>query len=537
MTAILDQFGQPFNYSTSIENPALSLDDPSTWDGLFGKSTEAGVEMTPRRALGHAPVWRGINLISNSVAKLPLVVYKQTSENARSRDKTHPAYRLLKRRPNRFVDAFQFRRTLTYHACFYGNGYASIFRDRHDKPEDLVILPPTQTYPIQYDGELWYIACINGENRRIPARDVLHIRGLSFDGLCGYSVYDLMAEALGVGLAARSFSARFFGDGANASGILMVPQAWDEKKMKALLAAFNQMATGLTKAHKVALLQEGAKFVPTTVDPEKSQLHETHDQEIRTAANILGLPPHKLGDNSKSSYNSLESENRAYLQDSLDPWLVAWESECNHKLLSEEEQTAETHYCEHIRDALERTDTKSEIESLGAQVEKGLMNQDEARAIRNLPPLPDGLGKKFYRSANIVEVGAPAAVEAFDAMARDRIDRLIGIETEKTRQQAAGLTPEDAPKFCAWVDRFYGSHRKKFTTGLSSLVRMACALFGQPNPEALTAQIVDDHIAHSIEQLKTATTFDEVSARLESWPTRTDTILASMKGPPHATAA
>ncbi len=534
-SVILDQFGRP--YAASLENPAMSLDDPRTWDDVLGGNlTETGVQVTPRKAIGYPPIWKGINLLSTGVAKLPLVVYERDGEDGRTRAKKHAAYSLLRRRPNRFISAFHFKRTLTYHALLWGNGYAAIFRDRNGQPEELLILPPT-TAPVQKDGDLWYIANIGGEDTRIPARDVLHLRGLSFDGLVGYSVIDIMGEALGVGLATRSYAARFFGEGATSGGVLMVPQSFGEEKVKNLLKAWEQMSEGLKRAHKVALLQEGAKFERTTINAQESQMVETQEHEIRMAANILNIPPHKLGDNSKSSYNSLEQENRAYLQDSLDPWLVCWESECDAKLLSDQEQADESHFCEFIRAALERTDTRNEIAALVEQVNNGILSLDEARAKQNLPPIPGGLGKKFRSPVNIAELGTtPAAPPkpadpsqpraALQALARDRFDRLIDIESNKATCSAKATTAT-GDAWLAWIDRFYAQHRKWMREALAPVVRMACALDGRNDPGDLVDQLVAAHIADSTSQLKAISPAD-VPALVAQWPARVDAFINSL---------
>lgn len=540
MSVILDQYGRP--YAASIENPAMSLDDPRTWDDVLGGSeTETGIRVTPRKAIGYPPLWRGINLISADVAKLPLKVYQRDGDNGRSVATKHAAYRLLRSKPNRFVTAFHFKRTLTYHALLWGNGYAAIFRDRRGQPEELLILPP-QTVPVQKDGELWYIADIGGEPTRIPARDVLHLRGLSFDGLTGYSVLDIMNEALGVGMATRSYAARFFSGGATSAGVLMVPGSFTETQVKNLLAAWEKMNEGLKRAHKVALLQDGAKFEPTTINAQESQMLETQEHEVRMCANILNLPPHKLGDNSKSSYNSLEQENRAYLQQSLDPWLVTWESECDDKLLTEQEHESESHFCEFIRAALERTSFRDEISGLVEQVNNGLINIDEARATQNRPPLPNGLGQLFRGPVNIAELGttpaAPAAPPdppdttsakaraALVDLARDRFDRLIKVETEKVTAAAA---KHSGDAWSAWVDRFYDQHSKWMRNALIPVVHMACALDSLMAEDALVEMIVERHTLDSKSQLKaTAPAPADVAALVVTWPARVDAFLAAL---------
>jgi len=527
---ILDQFGRPYN--ASLENPAMSLDDPRTWDDVIGGPTAtAGVRVTPRSVIGYPPIWRGVNLIAGSVAKLPLPVFKREADDSRSRDRKHPAYKLLRRKPNPWMTAFVFKRTLTFHAIFWGNGYAAIFRDRNGKPEELLILSPTETHPIQVNGELWYVTEIGGKPVKLRARDVLHIRGLSFDGLTGYALIEIMKEALGVGMAVRSYAAKFFGQGTLAGGVLMVPGKFEEKQMANLLASWEKMTEGLKKSHRVAILQDGAKWEKMTVDAEAAQMLQTQEHEVRMAANILQLPPHKLGDNSKSSYNSLEQENRAYLQDSLDPWLCAWESETDDKLLSVEELDNETHYCEFVRAALERTDSKNENDLLIAATNNGQMNLDEARAIRNLPPIPNGEGKKFRIPLNIGVIGEPAPAptasapgpsDAVKALVKDRLQRLIGVESSKAL--AAAKTKLNTPAaWNTWLDKFYA----QFATWLDDALTLSVQALASTKPKA---EIITAHVAQSKAELSKCTDAASVADVVATWPARAGRLLKDLQG-------
>ena len=189
-----------------LENPAVSLQDPAAWDRYFGgMGTEAGVKISPTNAMGHPPLWRAVSLISGSVAKLPVDVFRRLPEGAKERDTLHPATRLLKKRSSKYVKAFTLKQTLVGHALLRGNGYAAIERNNRGDATQLVLLDPDVTFPAMRDAELWYVTEIRGEQVRIPSRDVFHVRGLSNDGMKGYDIVTLMAEALSVGVGADLF--------------------------------------------------------------------------------------------------------------------------------------------------------------------------------------------------------------------------------------------------------------------------------------------------------------------------------------------
>lgn len=426
--------------SGSLENPRTSLSNPDAWllEAVGGGRTEAGVSVNSKSSIGYPPFWRGINLIASDVGRLPLAVYRRTGENNKERDSKHPAFRLLARKANRYLSAGTFRRTSQYHVLLRGNTYSAIFRKRNGEPEDLLPLSPTETYTVQENSLLWYVTKIGDEWRKLRAEDVLHIKGLSWDGITGHDVLSVMKEALGLGMGAREFGARYFGQGTNISGVLMVPGHFKKEQIENAIGSWEKMAGGLKKSHKVALLQDGVKFEPTQHSLEQNQYNEIRQFEIREVANILGIPPHKLGDSSRTSYNSLEQENMSYLQEGLDHWLRAWEEECWDKLLAEREKEQDTHVIEFTRAALTRTDFKSEVEALAAQVTNGLRTLDEARAVQNLPPYPDGLGAKPYFPLNMQRLGDPKPEPPKTAPAQQKPDdKAINNALRRTLRSAA----------------------------------------------------------------------------------------------------
>jgi HK97 family phage portal protein len=398
-----------FLNSGSLENPSVSLRDPDAWDrlGLGGDVETAGSRITTAKILAHPPVWKALNLISRTVGKLPLCVFRDDGQGDRRRAKEHPAYRLLKRAPNAAMIPFRFKQTLTFHAAAWGNGYAAIFRKR-GLPVSLVPLDPELTVFERRSGAMWYhtTSAVAG-GRWIAAEDVLHITGFSHDGISGINVFETMRKSLALGIAAREFGTKFFANGSNSGGVLMLPKGLTPEARNQRERDWDEGRKGLNNAFRTAILEEGARYIPTTVTPEAGQFLETRKFESREAANMFCVPPHKVGDDARSSYNSLEQENQSFLDETIDPWLVTWEEECAAKLLSEAERENETHLVEFIRDALLRADRRTETDSLIQEVNNGLLLPDEARKIRNMPALPNGIGTHPRMPANI-SILAPA---------------------------------------------------------------------------------------------------------------------------------
>ena len=448
-SAILAPSGRPYLVD-SLEDPRMSLDDPRTWDAVTGGSrTEAGVRVDAQTAIGQPAIWRAINLLANDVAKLPLTPYVRQADNGKTPATDHPGYRLTRRKANPMMTAFIFLRTMIYHAVFQGNACAVIDRDPYGLPQDLLLLDPAETARAVIGGRGYFVTTINGTQIKIPDNDVLHIMGLSHDGLWGHDLMEVFAEAFGLTVAARRFGARFFGHGTNASGVLMVPGHFSEEKIRNTFAAWDEMNAGLSNSHKVALLQDGVKWQQLTIAPEQAQFLGTRQFEIREIANVFGIPPHKLGDNSATSYNSLEQENANYLDESLDPWLVQTEHQYNHKLLSEEEQQADSHFFEFNRNARLRMDAATRAEVYTKFFGLGMSPNDFFRR-ENMPTIGP-VGDQRFRPGNFVPLDAPApaaanpqARAALKACIVDRLDRLQRIEAKRelTAKFYEGFSPQ-----------------------------------------------------------------------------------------------
>lgn len=326
------------------ENPNFALQSPEAWDTfLGGQKSSSGVRINRDTAYAHSAWWRGINLISRDVGKLPLLVFARNGEGKR-RAIEHPAFPLLRRKPNDWQTALIFRQQLTAHALTSGNGYAYVVRQGDGAPVELLPLDPDTTFAVRANGQVWYVTRANGENRKLAKEDVLHIKGLGFDGLTGYSVFEKARESLGQGLAVQKFNTIFFKNAAKPAVILTHAAKLNEKTKSELRESWERMQTGLENAHRTAILDQGLQAKELAVSARNAQMIEILNYNTRDIANWIGVPVHKLGDASNASYNSLEQENQSYLDDSLSFWLHNWCAECWDKLLSEQEKRDDSYH-------------------------------------------------------------------------------------------------------------------------------------------------------------------------------------------------
>ena len=388
---------------------ATSLDpvhprDPAIAKMLgVGMTTNSGVRVDEDKALGYPPFWRGVNLICNGLKKTDIYIYRRVGPDNRELAERHPSFKLLYESPDagRWMGAGTFRQTMTHNALVWGNGCAHIDRERGTDAKRITILPPDRTsmtygdfnaagrFEFNSEGTKYYfVRQQSGAVIYFPGDEVLHIKGLSPDGGWGYSVVDKLKESLGVGVAARDFGARFFGQGGVGAGLLFMPPGMDPEQQTEFVRAIKENHQGLGNAHKFLVLDSETKYEQMTIPQEHAQFLETRQFEIREVANILGVQPHKLGDATRTSYASLEQANQEHLDDTLDPWFTAWEEECELKLLSESDR--QTHYCEFNRESLMRMDHAAKTSSFTAGRNGGWFSVNDIRKMMNLPPIPNG---------------------------------------------------------------------------------------------------------------------------------------------------
>jgi HK97 family phage portal protein len=381
--------GLPEIVPRSIENPNVPLNvldpDEDTFAAFGAERSASGVRVTPKKALGYPAVWRAVNLIAGDIAKLPLLVYRQQGKN-KEVDTRHPAYRLLKRKPNPLHTPFVFKQVLMGHALTRGNGYAYIDRNG-PKPQSLLILCPDKVEPVRVDGSLWYVYGQGSDfesYRKLPAEDVIHIRGLGFDGIRGYNVLDVLRESLGAAIAARDFSARYFRNSGRPGGALKHPGKLSPQARTNMRESWERIHRGLDNSHKVAILEEGTEFVPFASNARDAQLLESREFDAREIANIFGVPTHKLGDPSKVAYNSLEQENQSYYDDTISRWLRLFSEEASDKLLSESEKESESHVIDFDYQELQRANLGALTTFVSNMVDRGIISDNEGRSLFGL---------------------------------------------------------------------------------------------------------------------------------------------------------
>jgi HK97 family phage portal protein len=219
--------------------------------------------------------------------------------------------------------------------------------------------------------------------------NIFHLKGLtSWDGMEGYSVIKYAKQSFNLGLSLRDYGKAFFDNNCKPSYVLEHPGMLNEDAKRNILRSLkSQLGSGASNAHKAAVLWEGMKLHEYSVNAEDAQLIETRQFETREVASWFGIPPHKLGDDTRTSYNSLEQENQSYL-DALDPWLHSWERESWDKLLTEEEKDSDEYTFEFNRSALVKVNIQARYAAYAIGLAgKAFLTPNEVRNFENLEPL------------------------------------------------------------------------------------------------------------------------------------------------------
>ena len=368
---------------------------------LFGRTT-SGKPVNERTAMQTTAVYACVRILAEAVASLPLHVYEYQDDGGKKLVHDHPLYYLLHDEPNPEMTSFVFRETLMSHLLIWGNAYAQIIRDGAGRVLGLYPLLPDKM-EVQRDdkGNIYYVYSRNSDenptfkeygNIKLKAEDVLHIPGLGFDGLIGYSPIAMAKNAVGMTLACEEYGASFFANGANPGGVLEHPGVLkDPSKVR---ESWNSVYRGVGNAHKIAVLEEGMKYQQIGIPPEEAQFLETRKFQINEIARLYRIPPHMVGDLDKSSFSNIEQQSLEFVKYTLDPWVIRWEQSLQRSLLLPGEKGK--YFIKLNVDGLLRGDYQSRMNGYAVGRQNGWFSANDIREMENMNPIPDEEGGNLY---------------------------------------------------------------------------------------------------------------------------------------------
>lgn len=372
----------------------------SSYSFYMGGSS-AGKNVNERSAMQMTAVYSCVRILAEAVAGLPLHLYRYKEDGGKERAIANNLYHLLHDEPNKEMSSFIFRETLMTHLLLWGNAYAQIIRNGKG---EVIALYPLMPNKMQVDrdenGELYYIYTRSSDEAKtmegvtvyLTPRDVLHIPGLGFDGLVGYSPIAMAKNAIGLAIATEEYGAKFFANGAAPSGVLEHPGTI--KDPSRLRENWNSTFGGSANSGKVAVLEEGMKYTPISISPEQAQFLETRKFQIDEIARIFRVPPHMVGDLEKSSFSNIEQQSLEFVKYTLDPWVIRWEQSLSRSLLNEDEKRK--YFFKFNLEGLLRGDYESRMSGYATARQNGWMSANDIRELENLDKIPAEDGGDLY---------------------------------------------------------------------------------------------------------------------------------------------
>ena len=372
----------------------------SSYRFFLGGST-SGKTVTERSAMQMTAVYSCVRILAEAIAGLPLHLYTYKEAGGKEKAIGHPLYLLLHDEPNPEMSSFVFRETLMTHLLLWGNAYAQIIRNGKGEVVALYpLMPNRMTVDRDSSGQLFYSYQMNNSDAPtmktgtviLKPSDVLHIPGLGFDGLVGYSPIAMAKNAIGLAIATEEYGAKFFANGATPGGLLEYPGT--VKDPDRVRESWNKGFSGSQNAGKVAILEEGMKYTPISIAPEQAQFLETRKFQINEIARIFRVPPHMVGDLEKSSFSNIEQQSLEFVKYTLDPWVVRWEQSLSRALFTPEEK--KQYFFKFNVEGLLRGDYQSRMNGYATARQNGWMSANDIRELENLDRIPAEEGGDLY---------------------------------------------------------------------------------------------------------------------------------------------
>lgn len=390
----------PEDYGPPVETRAsYSIGDPALAEflGMQGQ-TLAGVSVNEDSAIGLTAVFRAVSIISGTIAGLPLRAFRTLSDGTRERVDGTLVDRLSG--PGGPYTQFEWTELVMVHLLLHGNAYLQHIKNGAGATVGLLPILPSavSVRPIQTAEELaryggpdgtfrkWFeISLADGSRRELTCDELTHIPALGTDGLRGLSPIEAHRQALGTGIAGDRAAARLFGSGLLLGGLVSGDEGLQREDAEEALAQLKAKMAGADHAGDIAFINAQLKFTPWSIPPQDAQFVESRVHQVEEVARIFGVPPHLLGQTEKQTSwgTGVSEQNRGLARYTLMPWTSRIEQRLS--LLLSRPVICEFDYAGLLQGAPE-----VEIPLLLSQVEGGLLTMDEARRIRNLPPLPAG---------------------------------------------------------------------------------------------------------------------------------------------------
>nr|WP_082447669.1 phage portal protein [Youngiibacter fragilis] len=375
----------------SRDNPISNTYFGSNYSFFFG-STSSGKTVNERTAMQTTAVYACVRILAETIASLPLHVYEHTS-NGKEKALDHRLYRILHDEPNPEMTSFVFRETLMSHLLLWGNAYAQIIRDGRGNVLSLYpLLPDRIVVDRNSNGDLIYEYRNESGSIKLRREDVLHIPGLGFDGLVGYSPIAMAKNAVGMAIATEEYGATFFANGANPGGVLEHPGV--VKDPKRVRDSWNAVYQGSSNAHRVAVLEEGMKFQSIGIPPEQAQFLETRKFQTEEICRIFRVPPHLVASLDRATFSNIEHQSISFIDNTIIPWVSRLEQSMQKALFSYDDK--KKYFVKFNLNGRLRGDAASRASFYQTMRQNGIMSANDIRELEEMNLIPEELGGNKY---------------------------------------------------------------------------------------------------------------------------------------------
>jgi len=418
---------------SSISRKNLALNDDKAWDSrlwnLIGGITSSGQKVDEETALTYSAFFNAVYIIAETVAGLPLHLMQKKGKVKTVADDID-LYYLMHDEPNPFMTSLVFRETIMAHILTWGNGFVEKVRNKMGQIVELWPIPPNRIKSIEYreeDRNLWYEIKVGNETTWLSRDNILHIPGLGFDGYIGYSIVTMAKKSIGLSMAMEEFGSLYFGQGTHPGVIVSHPGKLDSQTRSNMRQSLDETYGGLGKSHRLMLLEEGLKIEKIGIPPNDSQFLESRQFQVPEIARWFNLPPHKLKDLSKSSFNNIESEQISFVTDSILPWVIRMEQNYNNQILSKPQRRKDKYYWKHNMEGLLRSNSKDRADFITSLIKNTVITPNEARALEDMNPSDN-----------------PYADELFTQMATVPLSMLKEMQEKKSQSSKSSQTSESS---------------------------------------------------------------------------------------------
>lgn len=373
-----------------------------------GMTSGTGVYVSPETAMRYTTVLICARVLSESVAQLPLILYRRRKDGGKERATDHPLYSVLHDRANGWNTSFEYKEGQMVNLALRGNGYAYVERNGKGQTIGLVPLNPDSATITQASdwSPLYEMTMPDNTRHKMRSMEIHHIRGPLPKGYLGQSMITLAREAIGLGMAAERFGANMYRNGVKPTGILEHPAKLGPGAVENLRTQFAEKYSGLDNSGKPLLLEEGMKWTAMSIAPKDAEFIDSRKFQRTEIAGIFRVPAHLVNDLERATFSNIEHQSLGFVVYSLMPWLKRWEQAVNRDLLLPAEQGE--YFAEFLVDDLLRGDIKSRFEAYAVAKQNKWLSSNEIRAMENQNPIPGG---DAYENPAI-QVNAPPAKAA-----------------------------------------------------------------------------------------------------------------------------